>query len=405
MAFTVTAAPGGVSATPYSDTRVDLTWADVTGEGGFTVLASADSGTTFAPVGTTAAGGTTFSVTPLLPGSAYQFEVEAVNATGLPSAPSTPAAATTPTLPPALLTALGTGTTTAQLTWTPVPAATGYQLERSADNGTTWSVVAHTAAGVVTYADVGLTAGTTYSYRVRGTDAGGASDPSGVAVALTIPAVPTIALAGLNVATSSVSFPAVAGAASYVVQRSLDGVGGWTTVSTVNAAGVASPATGPAVLAATVPNLAPSTVYYYRAVATNATGSSAPSGVVSQMSAPLAQYAADDQLYGTTTGTTAPSTIYSVNMTAGSTTLIGQLLPGAYAANRNKVNGLIYYAVGTGDSPEFYAWDPKTGNNTPVGSLTFLAPLTRATNDLTGTAWYTDSANHLYKIAANGGSA
>ncbi len=393
-AYTVTAAPGNVSATPYSDTQVNLTWADVTGEAGFTVLASADGGNTFAPVGTTAAGTTAFSVTPLVPGAAYGFEVEAVSAAGLPSAPSSPAAATTPTLPPALLTALGTGATTAQLTWTPVPAATGYQLERSADSGATWSVVTRTAAATLTYADAGLAAGATYSYRVRAIDAGGASDPSLVAVALTIPAVPTVSLAGLNVATSSVSFPAVAGAASYVVQRSADGVSGWTPVSTVTAAGVATPATGPATLAATVPNLAPSTVYYYRAVASNATGSSAPSAAVGQMTAPLPSLVTDTAILGGT----AASQLYSLNMLQGTSSLVGQLLPGAYAVNRRPTTGIVYYFVGNSAAPTVYQWDPSTGNNQAIGSLPYAAQPNRRAYDADGTPWITDTAGDLYSV-------
>ena len=400
---TVTAAPASVGAAAFSTTTVDLTWADVTGEAGFDVLESVDGGATYLPVGQTAAGVTTFAATPLLPGTAYQFEVEAVNAAGQASAPSAAAGTSTLTLAPAALTALGTGTTSALLTWTPVLAATGYVVQRSTD-GTTWTSIATPAASAITYADHTLSAGTSYSYRVAATDVGGASAPSPVAVALTVPGVVTAALSGLNVATSSVSFPAVSGATSYAVQRSTDGSTGWTTVATVAApaspsAEVASPATSAATLSATVPNLAPSTVYYYRVIASNPTGASAPSAVVSQMSAPLATYAANNQLYGATASVGSAGTVYALNMTAGTSTLIGQLLPGAYAATRRPTDGDVYYFVGNTTTPAVYKWDPTTGNNTlVVDTNVYAAVPNRRAYDLAGNAWQTDTAGNLYSV-------
>ncbi len=402
-AVTVTAAPAGVNATAYSDTLVNLTWADVTGEAGFTVLGSADGGATYLPVGTTAAGVTTFDARPLFPGTAYAFAVEAVNAAGQPSAPSaatTASATTTPTLAPAALTALGVSATSALLTWTPAVAATGYLVERSTD-GVAWSAVATPAAGAVTYVDSTVSAGTTYSYRVRATDAGGASGPSPVAAALTLPGVVTAALAGLNVATSSVSFAAVTGATSYAVQRSTDGVTGWATVATVTPPpNTASPADSLATLSATVANVAPSTVYYYRVVAANATGPSAPSAVVGQMSAPLTQYALHTNLYGTSAGTgLVPASVYAVDMAGGTSSLIGQLMPGAYAATRRPTDGDVYYFVGATTTPAVYKWDPTTGNNSlVVDTNVYAAVPNRRAYDLAGNPWQTDMAGNLYSV-------
>jgi hypothetical protein len=404
---TVPAAPAAVNATAFSSTLVNLTWADVTGEVGFNVFDSVDGGTTFVPAGHVGAGVTTLAISPLLPATNYSFAVQAINSAGQGSALSanhTASATTTLCLPPTALVAVGTSATTAQLTWVGSLGATGYLIERSADGGTTWTSVATPAATDVTYVDTGLTAGVSYTYRIRATDAGGASDPSAVSVALTAPAVVTAALTGVSQALSSVSFPAVAGATSYAVQRSLDGVTGWTTVSTVNASGVATPSSmvaGPATsvapgttLSATVPNLAPSTVYYYRVVASNATGSSAPSAVVSQMSAPLAQYAADSNIYGLTSG----ANLFSLNMTAGTSTLIGQFKPGAYVANRNPSNGLIYYFVNQTTSPNVYSWDPTTGNNTFAATDSFAGVPTRSAYDQNSVVWITDSTGMLYNI-------
>ena len=409
-AQTLTQTPGAPTVTRASAVDVDLNWADVAGETGFIVLDSTDGGQTFSPIGVTPQGVLSYDAVGLTPGTDYQFAVEALNAGGEPSAASTPVEQTTPLLPPLSLTAVSTSSTAARLQWSDVTGETGFVVERTHTGDSGWATVATLPAGTLTYTDSGLSGGTLYSYRVRSLDNGGPSSPSVTATALTIPSVVTPTLTDLNVTTSSVSFPAVTGATSYVVQRSMDGFTGWTTVATVTppaapasvfAGPVLSPAIAGTTLSATVPNVAPSTVYYYRVTASNSAGTSAPSAVVSQMSAPLAMYSTDNQLYGLST-TNGTSSVFDLNMTAGTSTLVGQMLPGAFAANRNSVSGLVYYAVGTGVSPEFYAWDPTTGNNTAVGSLTFLSPLTRAANDSTGTAWYTDSTNHLYKITPNG---
>ena len=138
-ATTLVAAPGTVSATADDATDADLTWADVPGETGFAVLESANGGP-FTAIGGTPEGVTNYHVAGLLPGTGYGFEVEALNAAGRSSAPSTPpATATTPAAAPAALLVTGTTTTTAQLAWTDAPGEGGFVVERSPDGGVTWA--------------------------------------------------------------------------------------------------------------------------------------------------------------------------------------------------------------------------------------------------------------------------
>ncbi len=53
------------------------------------------------------------------------------------------------------------------MSWASSTGATGYTVQRSTNNGSTWTSVITTAAGTTTYQDTGLTAGTTYEYRVQ----------------------------------------------------------------------------------------------------------------------------------------------------------------------------------------------------------------------------------------------
>lgn len=80
------------------------------------------------------------------------------------------------------------------LSWTASPGATGYAIQRSANNGTTWTSVTTTSG--TTYQDTGLTAGTTYTYRVRalGGNGSGYSNPASAKTTGTAPVSATDSL-------------------------------------------------------------------------------------------------------------------------------------------------------------------------------------------------------------------
>ncbi len=95
-------------------------------------------------------------------------------------------------------------------------------------------------------------------------------------------AAPPTGLAATAISTTQISLTwnASSGAASYKVQRSPDGVTGWTQIAT------------PGGTSYTDSGLAPATTYYYRVLATNTLGDSAPSNVASattQASLPYSQ--------------------------------------------------------------------------------------------------------------------
>jgi len=102
-------------------------------------------------------------------------------------------AAPTPTVPaaPSALTATAASSSQITLKWTDNSSdETGFKIERL--SGTVWSQIATVAAGVVSYSNTGLTASTSYSYRVRANNAAGDSAYSNTASATTLAApVPT----------------------------------------------------------------------------------------------------------------------------------------------------------------------------------------------------------------------
>jgi fibronectin type 3 domain-containing protein len=151
---------------------------------------------------------------------------------------------------------------------------TFYEITRSTD-GVNWTTVATPTTGSTTYTDTTVSAGMTYSYRVRAGNDTLMSNYSNTAQATLAPLAPQ-APTGLTAAAVSssqinLSWTGVGGATSYKVLRSTDGGGTWTQVATVGANVTSYQNTG----------LASATTYSYCVVASNAGGDSSPSNLAS----------------------------------------------------------------------------------------------------------------------------
>ena len=170
------ATPGGLTAAPASSTRVDLTWNDVNGETGYTIQRRTGA-EEFADLVTLAANTTGYSDGTVVADTAYEYRIRSSNGAGS-SAHSEPVAVTTPAYvvpaAPTGLTATSDGTTSAvSLAWTDnATNETGFRVRRSTSPtfATYTDVIVTDGAGATTgtinYTDAGLTAGTTYYYRV-----------------------------------------------------------------------------------------------------------------------------------------------------------------------------------------------------------------------------------------------
>ncbi|MGI0059644.1 MAG: fibronectin type III domain-containing protein, partial [Nitrosotalea sp.] len=116
---------------------------------------------------------------------------------------------------------------------------TGYMIERSTDNGTTWStIVSDTGSTGTTYSDTGLVHSTTYTYRVSAINAIGTSTPSNTASATTFNVVPTPPtgltatgkLLQINLSWTAPSDNGGTPITGYVIERSTDGGSTWSTI-------------------------------------------------------------------------------------------------------------------------------------------------------------------------------
>ena len=243
---------------------------------------------------------TSFKVSGLTNGTAYQFRIAAHNAVGdgpaTPPVSATPVdvppVATVPGAPSSLVAAVapvsGVGSGEVRLSWS-APASNGgspltdYVIERSPAGGSVWTVVADGVSTSTSHLVSGLANGTAYQFRVSARNVVGDGPPS-VAVTATPRTVPTAprSLAAAVAPTSGIgsgqvrltwTAPSSTGGSAltdYVVQRSANGTSGWTTISD----GVHS-TTG-----YTVTGLPNGTRYYFRVLAKNAVGTGPASNVV-----------------------------------------------------------------------------------------------------------------------------
>lgn len=205
----------------------------------------------------------------------YHYRVRACNPGGC-SEPSASSAGTTSAVappPPVIPAAPGApvvgDATTSSLTvsWTAVIGATDYQLERAPGTGGPFVEIAQPS--VSPYANLGLSAGTTYRYRLRACNVSGCSNPSANASGTTLPAVPatpaTPAVSGATTTSLTVSWASVTRATSYRVEQAASSGGPWTEI--------AQPTASPFVNS----GLGSGTAYHYRISACNVSGCSTTS--------------------------------------------------------------------------------------------------------------------------------
>jgi len=212
-------APSGLAATAMSSTQVNLSWTastDNVGVTGYRIERCQGAGcSSFAQVATSVA--TSYNDTGTAAGTTYNYRVRATDLAANFSGYSNTATATTPDTQaptaPGGLTATAASSTQINLAWTASTddvGVTNYLIERCQNAGC--STFAQIATSTTTsYNNTGLGASTSYSYRVRATDAAGnLSGYSGVATAQTPGSTPNPTFVQVNSAVPQTSQASVA---------------------------------------------------------------------------------------------------------------------------------------------------------------------------------------------------
>jgi hypothetical protein len=271
-------APVANPATELSASGFTANWNAVTGATEYRIDVSGDDFVNFvAGYQDKIVNGTSEIVIGLAATTAYKYRVRAVDANGTSdnsnvidvttlSPPDAPVAAEASTITGVMFTA----------NWGSVTDATSYRLDVSADNFVSF-VQGYNDKEVFTLSDevTGLTAATSYQYRVRAVSSNGTSDNSNVIDVTTLPP-PNAPLAtqasGITTTAFSANWGSVDDAVSYRLDVSADNfvnfLPGYSDKEVSN-------------LSEELAGLTPSTLYKYRVRSVNANGASVNSNVIS----------------------------------------------------------------------------------------------------------------------------
>ena len=263
-------APGGLTATAVSASQINLGWTDTaSNETGFKIERKTGATGAWAQIATVVANIVSYSNTGLSPSTTYYYRVRSY--TSITNSPySNEANATTRALPiaPSGLTATSASASQINLAWTDNSAdEQGFKIERKTGSAGAWGQIATVGANVTTYNNPGLSAYTTYFFRVRSYNTNGNSAYSNEASAT--PALPTPTnLAATPVSSTQINLTwqdRTSNETGFKIERKTGASGAWTQIAAVAANIVSYSNTG----------LTANTRYYYRVRAYNASGNSA----------------------------------------------------------------------------------------------------------------------------------
>jgi fibronectin type 3 domain-containing protein len=261
-AATIPAPPTGVSAVGGT-AQVALSWTAAAGATSYVVSRGTASGGPYSQIGTPAA--TSYTDTAVTAGTTYYYVVQSVGSSGA-SANSTEASAAPGSPGPTGLVATG-GVGQVALTWTAGTGASGYAISRGTISGGPYTQIG--TSSTASFTDTTVAGGTVYYYVVQSIAGGINSAYSTEVNALTAPSAPT----GLTATPASthvdLTWTASTGASSYDVLRA---PGGTTTFAVVGSTTTAT--------ALRDGGLTPGTAYAYVVRAKNASGTSANSSPI-----------------------------------------------------------------------------------------------------------------------------
>jgi hypothetical protein len=182
------AAPSGLTATAVSSNQIDLTWTDSdASEQGFKIERCTGTGcSNFTQIAAVGPNVTSYSSTGLSASTSYSFRVRAYNAGGDSGYSNTASALTqaAPTLPAAPTNLAAVAITKSQINifWTDNAGnETGFRILRcKGSTCTNFALISMVGANITSYADTGLSANTTYRYRVYAYNTSGNSGYSNI---------------------------------------------------------------------------------------------------------------------------------------------------------------------------------------------------------------------------------
>jgi YD repeat-containing protein len=293
------ATPAGFMTSLVSANEVDLEWtSDPTDLSGYLLSQSSDVESTWSwsdPIQVAAGVNDWAMPGPFNRQGNYEFEIQAINLAGGPSAPAMLDVIGSPTVAASSDTQVG-------VNWQALPGnVTSYALQRSADDGSTWTTIC-TTSGATSFTDTGLTGGTTYEYQIVAQLSYGTSSVSAPASVTTYQSAPSgltatfVSMDEIDLSWQSNS-PMAGG---YQVQQSTDGGETWPTLPAAGSGATSYVAPGP---------FTPGSTVEFRVSALDDSGNAGPASNTASASVPAGLPAAPSSL------TAAVESPYQINLT------------------------------------------------------------------------------------------
>jgi hypothetical protein len=186
---TIPTAPSNLRFTDRTTGKLALAWNDNSNnETGF-VIESSLNGSSYNFLNTVGANVTGYDVGGLSAGTTYFFQVAAFNAGGTSAFSGATSWQTLPNAPatPTFTSILAGSSSQININWTNVANETGYNLYRSL-NDVSYTGITTLGSDVTGFTNSGLSAGTTYFYKIEAFNVGGTSALSGATSTITLPA-------------------------------------------------------------------------------------------------------------------------------------------------------------------------------------------------------------------------
>mgnify|MGYP003230447415 FL=1 len=267
----IPAAPRVTIGNSFASGKPQLTWAAVDGAAKYEIYRSTQQSTGYSLLGTTTS--TSYVNTSAAAGITYYYKVCAVNSAGTSAYSNIVSGRAKAAIPAAPRVTIGNSSASGkpQLTWAAVDGAAKYEIYRSTQQSTGFTLLGTTTS--TSYVNTGAAVGKTYYYKVRALNVDGAagaysSTVSGAAKAVA-PAAPTVTMTYSDSGKPKLTWSAVSGATSYRVYRSESRGTGYSLLGTTTSTSYVN--TGAAA----------GKTYYYRVKAVNSAGTSAYSNIVS----------------------------------------------------------------------------------------------------------------------------
>ena len=267
----IPAAPRVTIGNSSASGKPQLTWAAVDGAAKYEIYRSTQQSTGYSLLGTTTS--TSYVNTSAAAGKTYYYKVCAVNSAGTSAYSNIVSGRAKAAIPAAPRVTIGNSSASGkpQLTWAAVDGAAKYEIYRSTQQSTGYSLLGTTTS--TSYVNTGAAVGKTYYYKVRALNVDGAagaysSTVSGAAKAVA-PAAPTVTMTYSDSGKPKLTWSAVSGAASYRVYRSESRGTGYSLLGTTTSTSYVNT------------SAAAGKTYYYKVCAVNSAGTSAYSNIVS----------------------------------------------------------------------------------------------------------------------------